>query len=269
MTTRRAPSLAEVQSRFQAAILDGADDVLGLIPGNSRTNNGVLLGVYRHAYVARLVEVVRDAYPLLARLMGEAAFDAMARAYVAAYPSRTANARWYAARVSELLERERYARRPELSEMARLERQLDDAFDALDAPVLDLAALAALPPETWSGLAFEPHPSASVLTFTTNAFDIWVALKSEARPPDAALLAEPRHYLVWRRAGTATARALSGEEHMLWTEAARGVPFGRLAELAAVHGGSDTAALRVAQALQGWLSAGLLSATRDLAQVRD
>ena len=267
--TRRAPRLAEVQSRFQAAILEGADDVLGLIPGNSRTDNGVLLGVYRHAYVARLVEVVRGAYPMLARFMGDAAFDAIARAYVAAYPSRTANARWYAARVPELLARAPYAARPELGDMARLERQLDDAFDAADAPALDLAALAAIPPETWGGIAFVPHPSAAVLKFTTNAFDLWVALKTEARPPDVQPLAEPRYALVWRRAGTATARILSGEESMLWTEAVRGVPFARLAELAAVHGGPETAALRVAQALQGWLSAGLLTAARDLASVRD
>lgn len=267
--TCRAPSLADVQSQFQAALIEGADDVLGLIPGNSRTDNGVLLGVYRHAYVARLVEVVRGAYPMLARFMGAAAFDAMARTYVAAYPSRTANARWYAARVPELLEREPYGADRVLRDIALLERQLDDAFDAADAPVLDLAALAALPPETWGGLAFELHPSAAVLTFATNAFDIWVALKNDRAPPDAAALPEPCCYLVWRRNGMATARVLSGEERMLWAETACGVPFGRLTELAAVYDGAETAALRVAQVLQGWLSSGLLTAARDVAAVRD
>ena len=53
-----APTLAELQDRFQAAVIAGDDDILALIPGNSRTTNDVLLGVYRHAYVARLVEVV-------------------------------------------------------------------------------------------------------------------------------------------------------------------------------------------------------------------
>lgn len=257
--TRDAPSLAELQARFQAAVVDGSDDVLALIPPNSRTSNDVLLGVYRHAYVARLVDVVRSAFPLLARHMGDEAFEAMARRYVALCPSRHANARWYAGAVPDLLARDEFSDKLELCEIALLERQLDLAFDAADAPVLELAALAALPPETWGDLVFVPHPSAALLTFETNAFDIWVALKNHEAPPQATVHSEAQAFLVWRRDSMPTVRRLMAEENMLWREAARGKPFGGLAEMAATFDDPSTAAVRVAQYLNGWLAAGLIS----------
>lgn len=253
------PSLAELQARFQQAIVDGDDGVLALIPPNSRTSNAVLLGVYRHAYAARLVEVLRSAHPLLARYMGDAAFEEMARQYVAAFPSRHANARWYASDVPRLLSQPPYADRPELREIAEIEGLLDRAFDAPDAPVLDLATLAQHPPETWAGLVFRPHPSAGLLSLGTNAFDLWLALKDGAEVPPALALAAPEAVLIWRRGTTPTARRLDPEERMLWREAVRGLSFGGLCEMAAAYDDPGTAALRVAQHLQGWLSAGLLS----------
>lgn len=251
--------LAELQASFQAAVMAGSDDVLAFIPPNSRTSNAVLLGVYRFAYVARLVEVVRNAYPMLAAHMGDDAFHRMAERYVAATPSRHANARWYAAEVPDFLGRADYGRSPALREIALLERQLDLAFDVADAPILDLAALAAHASEAWPLLVFEPHPSAALLSFRTNAFDIWVALKNGCAAPDAVARAEPQALLVWRREGVPNVRVVGAEERLLWIEAGRGVPFGRLAELAAVYDAPDAAALRVAQYLNGWLSAGLLS----------
>jgi hypothetical protein len=264
MRPPEAPSLAELQRRFQAAIVDGSEDVLALIPANSRTTNAVLLGVYRHAYAARLVEVVRSAYPLLAQYMGDVAFEAMARRYVAHYPSRHTNARWFASDVPDLLDQEDFTASPELRDIALIERQLDLAFDAFDAPVLDLATLAAHPPEAWGGLVFTPHPSAALMTLATNAFDIWLALKNEEGAPGALVLPQPKSYLVWRREGVPSIRRLEGEERMLWIEAQRGKSFGGLAEMAAIFDAPDTAALRVAQYLNGWLAAGLLGEAHDL-----
>lgn len=257
--TRDAPSLAELQSLLQAAVVDGSDDVLAFIPPNSRTSNSVLLDVYRHAYAARLADVVRNAYPILARHMGDEVFSAMAHRYVALFPSRHANARWYANDVPDLLARDEFSDKPELCEIALLERQLDLAFDAADAPVLGLADLAAYPPETWSGLVFVPHPSAALLTFETNAFDIWAGLKNEETPPQAVVHSEAQAFLVWRRDSMPTVRRLMAEESMLWREAAHRKPFGGLAEMAAIYDDPDTAAVRVAQYLNGWLAAGLIS----------
>lgn len=257
--TGNAPSLVDLQARFQAALLDGADDILDHIPPNSRTNSSVLFGVYRHAYTARLIELVRGAFPMLALHMGDAVFGEMACAYVKRSPSRHANARWYAQDLPQFLTGDDYAERPELTEIASIEWQLDMAFDASDAPVLDLDALAAYPPDAWGALRFVPHPSAHHLIHRTNAFDVWIALKNSETPPAATLLAEAQPLLVWRQGTMPTIRRLSKEESMLWREMACGAVFGGLAEMAAVYDGSSNAAVRVAQYLGGWLQAGLIS----------
>lgn len=260
------PSLAELQARFQAAVMHGADDVLGLIPDNSRTSNAVLFGVYRHAYVARLVEVVQGAHPLLAVYMGPDAFVVMARAYVETFPSTYRNARWFSGRLPEFLESGPFASRPELRELALIERQLDFAFDAADAEVLDLAGLSAHPPDLWSALTFTPHPSVAILSLATNSLELWLALKDEQSWPAARRLAEPDPVIVWRQEGTARIRRLGAEEHMLWREMARGATFATLNEMAAVFDDPGTAAIRVAQHLKGWLDGGFLSAAVISAQ---
>jgi hypothetical protein len=52
---------------------------------------------------------------------------------------------------------------------------------------------------------------------------------------------------------------MSDEEAMMWNEAVNGVPFGRLCELIAVYDDPDSAPLRAAQHLQGWIMSGLLA----------
>lgn len=264
-----APTLAEVQARFQAAVIAGDDDILDLIPGNARTTSGVLLGVYRHAYLARLVDVVASDHAELKLYMGDAAFDAMARAYIAAHPSHTPNARWVAQALPEFLAaREPYAAHPELADLARLERALADAFDAPDAPVLDLAQLARHDPERWGDLAFTGHPSVTRLDFDRPVLPLWRALKDANLPPPLAPSAERERLLVWRNDTKSSVRALGPEEAMLWDEAMRGARFAALCELAATYDDADGAALRAAQYLQGWIGAGMLTRARLLRRRR-
>jgi Putative DNA-binding domain len=259
MAKTAPPTLAELQDLLQRAILSGDDSILDLIPGNSRTSRDVLFGVYRHAYAGRLIGIVKNEHPNLAAYLGDDVFDAVVTGYVAAHPSHTPNARWVSMALPEYL-----ARAPEtrghagIVELARLERALNDAFDALDSKVLDLAALTAIPPERWEDLTFVAHASARRLDFATNAFAIWGALSREETPPDMRPLDPTEPLLVWRRETTSTVRVMNREEAMLWDEAMQGVPFGALCEMAATYDDPDNAALRVAGYLQGWIQGGAL-----------
>lgn len=270
MTPRNVPSLAELQALMQRAVLDGdASAMLPLIPGNGRTTNDVLVAVYQHAYAARLVGVVKSDHPLVAALVGDEAFDRLARAYIAAHPSTTRNARWFAHKLPDFLAAApAYSGAPALSELALIERALNDAFDAADAPVLSLADLGTVPPEGWGDLVLKPHPSATRLDLASNAHALWLALRDEHAPPDPAPLAEPQHLLAWRQGTTAMLRPLTAEEAMAWDEAAQGTPFGRLCELVAFAGEPDTAPLRAAGYLQGWLSSGALSSAMVAEEIR-
>ena len=258
----KPPTLSELQEHFLQAVMRGDGTVLRYIPPNSRTTSETLLGVYQHAYGARLVEVVRNDHPILAAYMGDDSFTAMARSYVAAHPSQYLNARWFASKLPGFLARDAdYRAYAELSEIATLEHTLGLAFDAEDAEVLEVSGLAQYPPESWGDLSFVPHPSASLLSFSTNAFDIWLTLKDEGEPPLAIRHDEPQRLLVWRRVITPAVRIALPEEAMMWSEAAQGVNFSRLCELVAVFGGADGADLRSAGYLLGWLNEGLLAAT--------
>ncbi|HML27802.1 MAG TPA: DNA-binding domain-containing protein [Hyphomicrobium sp.] len=253
-----ASTLSEMQAAFQRAIMLGDDAVLNELLDNSRTGRSVLFGVYRHAYVARLVEVVRNDHPLLSSHLGDDTFREIARAYVAACPSHTQNARWFSDRLPDHLA-EAHPDKPHLAELAALERALNDAFDAPDREPLALSDLAAIPAENWSDLVFEPHPSARRLAFTSNAHALWLALKNGEPPPPVETAAVPENILVWRHETTPKVRRMSNEEAMMWNEASNGVPFGKLCELVAVYDDPETAPMRAARHLQGWIQAGLLA----------
>ncbi|MBS0268700.1 MAG: putative DNA-binding domain-containing protein [Proteobacteria bacterium] len=251
------PSLSEMQASFQRSVLLGDSAVLSEILDNSRTDRSVLFGVYRHAYFARLVEVVRNDHPLLYTYLGDAAFDQIARAYIAARPSQNQNARWFSHLLPEYLT-EAHPFDPQHAELASLERALNDAFDAPDREPLVLSDLALIPPEDWSGLVFAPHPSARLIDCVTNAHAIWLAVKSGKTPPLVEIRSERESILVWRQDTTPKLRCMLAEEAMMWKEAIKGVPFGDLCELVAIYDDPETAPLRSAQHLQGWIVSGLL-----------
>lgn len=253
-------SLAELQDAFQEALLNGDGGILAALSGGARESKEALLGVYRDGYMLRLVEFVQNDHELLHAYLGDEAFEAMARAYATANPSRTRNARYFCARLPEFLAATApYDAHPQLAELAALERALNDAFDAPDAPPLKTAALAAVPAADWPELTFTPHPSASRLNFASNAAAIWRTLKDDGDPPDPSRLDEPDRLLIWRQ-DAARFRSLDAEEAMLWDEAARGARFAALCELAAKYDDPDGAALRAARILHQWSASGLLAA---------
>lgn len=252
--------LARQQSEFQRGILTGDDAVLREILDSPSEKRETLFGVYRHAYGSRLVEAMRNEHALLHSYMGDEMFDEMGHAYVAANPSQHPNLRWFSKNLPDFLKTTApCADYPILSELAALEKALNDAFDAEDAAVLALADMAGIAPEAWANLKFHAHPSALRLDFSTNASAVWLALKKDETPPDAIALEQPCRLLIWRQDVTPMFRELTVEEAMMWDEAAGGIPFGVLCSMLATYDDPDGAAARGAGYLHGWVTAGLLA----------
>jgi Putative DNA-binding domain len=252
--------LARQQSDFQRAILTGDDSILAEIPDGARETRQTLFGVYRHAYSSRLVEAMRNDHKLLRIYLGDEMFDAMAHAYVAANPSLQPNLRWFSSGLPEFLKSTGpYADHPVLSDLAALEKALNDAFDAPEGPAIGLADMARFVPQTWAGLTFRPHPGARRLNLATNASAVWLALKTDDEPPDPVRREEVSRLLIWRKDVTPVFRELDAEEAMMWDEAARGIPFGVLCSMLAAFDDPDGAAARGAGYLHGWIAAELLT----------
>ncbi len=251
--------LKDFQDRFQRAILEGNDAILENLTDGARETKANLLQVYRDSYVLRLIDVVGNDHEHLRRYLGEPDFRAMARHYIAAHPSHHPNARWFSRGLPEFLRTtEPYAQKRLLGELAALERALNDAFDADDAPVLGVADLAAIPPAAWAGLAFVAHPSAACLEASTNAAAIWMALKDDEPPPAPVISADVARILVWRQGTTAMFRELSAEEAMMWQLTVGGADFGEVCQMMAVFDSAETAPARAAGILKLWLEVGLL-----------
>ena len=251
---------ARQQDDFQRGILGADDTVLTEILDSPKQEREVLFGVYRHAYGSRLAEAMRNDHDLLHSYLGDEMFDAMAGAYIATHPSQHPNIRWFSQALPQFLKStEPYSGYPVLSDLCALEKALNDAFDAEDAPVLALADMAGFAPEQWAGLNFGPHPSARRLDVTTNASPVWLALQSNEPPPDPAILEEPCHLLIWRQDVMPMFRELTPEEAMMWDEAVNGTPFGVLCSMLAARDDPDGAAARSAGYLRGWITGGLLA----------
>jgi hypothetical protein len=195
--------------------------------------------------------------------MGDDKFNGMANLYARMHPSSHPNARWFSTRVPAFLATTLpFSRKPELSELAALEGALGDAFDAEDAGHVALAGLAACDPVSFASMALAIHPSARLLTFKSNAASIWSSLKAEERPPSPIMLQAPQDILVWRQSYTSRFRLLGGEETMAFQSARQGLPFGVICEMIATFGDPDTAGIRAATYLRGWIESELVVALR-------
>jgi len=252
-------TLDALQSSFQNALLAGDGGMLSQPADGPREPKEVLLGLYKDAYILRLIEFAQNDHGLLRAYLGDGAFEEMVRAYAAAHPSRYRNAKDFCTHLPDFLAvSEPYRCYPVIAELAALEKAQNDAFYAKDEAAIGLPHLADFAAEDWPGLRFTPQVSAKRLDFVTNGADIWSALKRESDPPQVEEHG-PHRILVWRQ-DVPKFRELQTEEAMLWDEAANGARFGVLCEMAAAYDDPDAAAARVAAYLQGWIASDLLAA---------
>lgn len=202
-------------------------------------------------------------YGKLRRYMGETAFAGVARAYNAKYPAAQPDAGCYSRHLPEFLATTApYGRHRELAELAMLERALNEACEAGDAPIAGFADLAALAPEDFGGAVLDMHPSARRLRATTNVTSLWSCLKCHEAPPRPHRLDAPRDILVWRQNGSARFRLLGGEEASAFDAAAKGVRLAVICEMLAAIDDPATAAERAAAYLRGWVEAQAVSRIR-------
>ena len=252
-------SLTAQQAALRRAIVDATP-----LPGVHGR-----LAIYQQAYPARLNAALRDNFGTVPRVLGDDAFDALARAYIAAHPSPHASIRWFGDRLPAFMaQREDLVPHPAIVDLARLEWALRGAFDAADAEPLTPGALARIEPAAWPALVFRPMPGVQLLTLSWNIGPVWRALQAEAQGGGEPVLQAPQPLehtlLVWRQAHTPRWRALDAGAARLLQAAIDGTAFGELCAAEALSwpqaDGDAAAARHVANTLRGWIDDGLLSA---------
>lgn len=280
------PSLAAIQRWMQAVMthpagvaagadsdearreLDVAPDQLESVIRRSRQlTSDERLAIYANAYFARLLECLRTIFPLVARTVGEEAFDELAMGYLQRYPSRSYTLDRLGDRFMDYLGESRpdldAEGRPTepwpdfLIDLARLEWEIDEVFDGPGVEgqtLLTAERLQALEPARWPRARLVPVPCLRRLAFGFPVNDYYTALRkadegdTPAIPePAASFLALTRRDFVVRR------HALSESQHGLLGSLMAGDTIGAAIERLASSAEADLETL--AADLQAWFRA--------------
>lgn len=252
--------LRELQEDFTRYLLDQPNAMAERAQGSRRADVGLMLNVYRHAYVARLIEVLATDYPKLKTLAGEAMFDRLARAYIAAHPSRSFSARWLGGQLPGFLATASpFSEQPALAAMATFEWALATAFDAADAPAEPLAALAAVPPAAWPAMRLHPHPALVRIDLVVDVPGVWQRLdRREAAGEIPEQAGMPAAWLAWRIGLDVKFRALPADEAWAIDAMRRGEDFAAICEGLCGFIDADQAAFRAAGLIRTWIEADLI-----------
>ena len=165
-----AGSLADLQRAFQDYVLASGEAFTAAVRDTRKADRITLLDVYRNGYALRLIEVLTIDFPGVLAMAGPADFDRMARAYIAAHPSRHPSVRWFGRGLADFLATTPpYDKSPAAAEMARFEWALGEAFDSPDREPVVADAVMSVPPEAWETISFAPLPSFCRVDF---AFDV-------------------------------------------------------------------------------------------------
>lgn len=254
-------TLKDIQEKFQQSILNQDETVLEEIVDTSKEERDVLLGVYQHAYGARLIEFLENDYPHTLNYLGDEIFQQVSKDYYEAHPSDDPNARWFGRHFAEFLSRhDELHSNPEVGELAHLEYALGLAFDAPDLPSLTLNAFRQFRPEDWPSMTFKAHPSTSRLSLQTNASEIWTSLHKGQDVITSKSNAMITELICWRGESMARFRPMSYDEAMIWDEAQKGANFSQLCEMLGTYWPSEEAPLKAAGYLQAWVNSEFLVA---------
>ena len=234
------PSLVELQTslmdllRRDASLSTDADAsarAAEIATGNDRLTGVEQVDIYREQYFLRHVGALREDFESLAALLGEDGFDALARAYLSAHPPTSFTLRDLGhALPAFVAERAPWRDDALVADMARLEWAFVDAFDAADAPKIELAAIASMPEDAWPLARVRLHPSVQLVEMAHVAEDY----RSQARKLLAGEISElprpepgPRYIVVFR-----------GSEKLKYIDVDRGA-FALLAALRDGHALGD------------------------------
>jgi len=167
-------SLRELQRGFAQSVF-GWEQPLGIrsVPGE-KPDASDRLAVYRNNVFSNLSEALRDVYPVVEKLVGEAFFRRAADHFIRLYPSASGDLHQFGKGFAEFL-----ARYPAAAELiylpdtARLEWLIHESFHAADHAPLELTRLAQLTEAQCGLLVFNLHPACRLLASPYPVQHIW------------------------------------------------------------------------------------------------
>jgi hypothetical protein len=130
------------------------------------------IDIYRQGYHARLIECLIDDYPVLEHALGEEAFEALCRRYIARHPSRAPSLNFFGQHMSGFCRGEALSEPVFAADLAALEWAVVLGIHAPTAPSIGFEDLGQVPPERWPAARFTVNPSLRILRldYPVNAY---------------------------------------------------------------------------------------------------
>lgn len=225
--------LHELQKDFAAVAL--VNDAAALVPKvrASRGTRERRLGVYHNNTVISLTDVLKSAFPVVERIVGERFFQSAALAFIETYPPRRPTLFQYGGELPRFLGKFSPAKAlPYLPDVARLEWARTESYFAADAESLNPDRLAEIPPDRLGGIAFKVHPSVRLIESPFPVFEVWAVNQPEHESVPEINFGLGEKGLVLRRGQTVVQRPMTAGA-IGWLEAViKGVLLGPAVETA-------------------------------------
>ena len=192
------PPMPELEQEFAGAVWDANAEVPARLAGRSEASRTRRFGVYRNNVYLSLIEVLQGRFPVVARLVGEEFFRAMARLYVEQAPPRSAVLLHYGGDLPAFITSFAPADSvPYLADMAALEWARHAAYHAADATPLPLEALAGAVDDA-ADTVLELHPSLHLVSSAYPVVTIFELHGTEADPKPVRLQGGAEDALILR-----------------------------------------------------------------------
>jgi putative DNA-binding protein len=219
------------------------------------------LAIYSYAYYARLLECLREEFPVLKHALGEEVFDAFAVEYLKQYPSRSYTLLQLGVNFPGFLAETRPDRKGEekaavswpdfLIDLATLELTFNEVFDGPGVEgehLLDASQLKAVSPERLLEARLVGVPCLRLLTLRYPVHQYFTAVRrhQDPDPPGPA----DTYLAITRRRYVVRHFELSGPAYELLHALVAGEPVGVAISRAAEAAGPDLE--RLAPNLQAW-----------------
>jgi len=200
---------ADRQREFAAALLDPERPTPGGIIGPDGDVCPKRFAVYRNNVVVGLTEILKAAYPVARRLVGDEFFDAMAGIYVRAEPPRSPILLEYGGTFPAFIETfPPAASVPYLADVARIEWAWVLAYHAPEACPLGAVSFAGIAADELPGIRLLLHPSLQVCRSRMPALTIWRMNTEAGEPEQVTLNDEGEDALIVRPDATVEVRSL-------------------------------------------------------------
>ena len=247
-----SPALREIQALFWRALSGSVDPALEeVIVSTPALPSLARLDIYAGMYEGRLHDVLAEDFERTAAVLGKERFADIVRAYLAAHPSEHPSVRHLGRHFTTFLADSSPPGAPIwLADLARLEWQRLEVFDAPDATPVELERLRAVPGAGWAGLVLVPIPALEVLESAWPVHLIW---RDGGDPPPA-----PTSLRIWRQDGMVYHADMDVLEREALARLRAGQSFGQICE-ALTDLEAEKAAAEAASLLARWIEDGLIA----------